>query len=79
MKKYKDNLHGFIKGYTQCQEDICGTTITKNTNMKTKIVTNCKDCVFNTTGRDDTPYCKLDEDNRDLIFRNSIRKEKNNN
>jgi hypothetical protein len=32
-----------------------------------KIVKNCKDCVFNTTDRDDTPYCKLDEDNRDLI------------
>lgn len=32
-----------------------------------KIVTNCKDCVFNTYGKDDTPYCKLDEGCRDLI------------
>lgn len=32
-----------------------------------KIVSNCKDCVFNTYGKDDTPYCKLDEDCRDLI------------
>jgi hypothetical protein len=29
-------------------------------------VTNCKDCVFNVTGRDETPYCKLDVDNRDI-------------
>ena len=30
-------------------------------------VTNCNDCVFNVTGRDETPYCKLDKDYRDLI------------
>ena len=32
-----------------------------------KTVINCKDCVFNTYDRDDRPYCKLDEMNRDLI------------
>ena len=35
--------------------------------LNEKIVTNCNDCVFNTFDRDDTPYCKLDEKNRDLI------------
>mgnify|MGYP007083492952 CR=1 FL=1 len=30
------------------------------------IVNNCKDCIFNTTGRDDTPYCKLDDGYREV-------------
>lgn len=35
--------------------------------MEPILVNNCKDCVFITSDKDDSPYCKLDRNNRELI------------